>query len=98
MYTVQGLWTMAREGLRVTTVVFANRDYAVLKREFSGLGVGDPGRRALDVRDRPSRSRLGVLGEGYGGPRQTCNLARCIHEGAAEGFESQGPMLIEVPL
>jgi len=29
---------MAREGLKVTTVVFANRDYAVLKREFSYLG------------------------------------------------------------
>ena len=43
MYTLQALWTMAREGLKVTTVVFANRDYAVLKREFSYLGVGKPG-------------------------------------------------------
>ena len=49
MYTLQALWTMAREGLNVTTVVFANRDYAVLKREFSYLGVGDPGTRALDM-------------------------------------------------
>ena len=39
MYTAQALWTMAREGLNVTTVVFANRTYAVLQREFSGLGV-----------------------------------------------------------
>jgi acetolactate synthase-1/2/3 large subunit len=46
MYTPQALWTMAREGLNVTTVVFANRDYAVLKREFSYLGVGNPGPRA----------------------------------------------------
>ena len=43
MYTLQALWTMAREGLNVTTVVFANRDYAVLKREFSYLGVGSRG-------------------------------------------------------
>ena len=49
MYTLQALWTMAREGLNVTTVVFANRDYAVLKREFSYLGVGNPGARALDM-------------------------------------------------
>lgn len=35
MYTLQALWTMAREGLKITTVVFANRSYAVLKREFS---------------------------------------------------------------
>src|SRR5437773_11608316 len=43
MYTAQALWTMARESLKVTTVVFANRAYAVLKREFSYLDVGDPG-------------------------------------------------------
>jgi acetolactate synthase-1/2/3 large subunit len=49
MYTLQALWTMAREGLEITTVIFANRDYAVLKREFSYLGIGDPGRRALDM-------------------------------------------------
>ncbi|MBV9573421.1 MAG: acetolactate synthase large subunit, partial [Acidobacteriales bacterium] len=43
MYTVQALWTMARYGLKVATVIFANRAYAVLKREFAGLGVGAPG-------------------------------------------------------
>jgi acetolactate synthase-1/2/3 large subunit len=46
MYTLQALWRMARESLDVTTVVFANRDYAVLRREFSYLGVGKPGARA----------------------------------------------------
>ena len=40
MYTLQALWTMAREGLNITIVVFANHDYAVLKREFSYLGRG----------------------------------------------------------
>src|SRR5439155_629443 len=49
MYTAQALWTMAREGLKVTTVIFANRVYGVLKREFSYLGVGDPGHRARDL-------------------------------------------------
>ena len=50
MYTLQALSTMAREGLNVATVVFAkNRDYAVLKREFSYLGAGSPGPRALSV-------------------------------------------------
>jgi hypothetical protein len=33
---------MAREGFNVTTVVFANHSYAVLKPELSYLGVGDP--------------------------------------------------------
>jgi acetolactate synthase-1/2/3 large subunit len=35
MYTAQALWTMSREKLNVTTLVFANRSYAVLTREFS---------------------------------------------------------------
>ena len=35
MYTLQALWTMAREGLNITTVIFANRAYEILKREFA---------------------------------------------------------------
>ena len=67
MYTLQALWTMAREGLGVTTVVFANRDYAVLKREFSYLGVGSPGPRALDTFEigRPNLDWV-PPDEGYG--------------------------------
>jgi len=38
MYTQQTLWSMAREGLNVTTVIFANRSYGVLKREFFLFG------------------------------------------------------------
>src|SRR5208283_4071258 len=51
MYTAQALWTMARESLKITTVVFANRAYGVLRREFAGLGVGNPGPRAADLFD-----------------------------------------------
>src|SRR5262249_20344830 len=35
MYTVQALWTQAREGLDVTTVLFSNRAYQILKGELS---------------------------------------------------------------
>lgn len=49
MYTAQALWTMAREGLNIPTVVFANHDYGVLKREYSYMGVGSPGPRAADT-------------------------------------------------
>ena len=81
MYTVQALWTMAREGLNVTTVVFANRTYAVLQREFAGLGVGAPGPPRLGfVRHRPSHSGLGASGEGDGSAREPCHLARCIRK------------------
>ena len=40
MYTVQALWTMAREGLDVTAVIWANRTYQILKGEFNNVGAG----------------------------------------------------------
>ena len=46
MYTVQGLWTQARENLDIVTVVFANRSYAILHGEMRNVGVNDFGRNA----------------------------------------------------
>ena len=43
MYTLQSLWTQAREGLDVTTVVFNNGSYAILEMELSRVGAGAPG-------------------------------------------------------
>ena len=45
MYTMQSLWTMAREQLDVTTVTFANRSYRILHGELDALGAGKAGRR-----------------------------------------------------
>ena len=41
MYTVQSLWTQARENLDVTTVIFSNRAYAILQVELSRTGAKD---------------------------------------------------------
>jgi acetolactate synthase-1/2/3 large subunit len=46
MYTVQGLWTHARENLDVLTIVFSNRSYATLWDEMRKVGVKNPGRNA----------------------------------------------------
>ena len=99
MYTLQALWTMAREGLKVTTVVFANRDYAVLKREFSYLGVGDPGPRAKEMFEigRPDLDWV-HLAKGMGVPGVRVTSLAGFAKALREGFESEGPMLIEVPL
>ena len=99
MYTLQALWTMAREGLKVTTVVFANRDYAVLKREYSYLGVGNPGRRALDMFEigRPDLDWV-ELAKGMGVPGTRVGSLEGFARALREGFESGGPSLIEVPL
>jgi acetolactate synthase-1/2/3 large subunit len=99
MYTLQALWTMAREGLNVTSVVFANRDYAVLKREFSYLGVGAPGQRALDMFEisRPDLDWV-HLAKGMGVPGTRVTSLGGFAAALREGFASEGPTLIEVPL
>jgi acetolactate synthase I/II/III large subunit len=99
MYTLQALWTMAREGLNVTTVVFANRDYAVLKREFSYLGVGNPGARALDMFEigRPDLDWV-QLAKGMGVPGIRVNSLDAFGKALRAGLDGEGPTLIEVPL
>ena len=99
MYTLQALWTMAREGLKVTTVIFANRDYAVLKREFSYLGIGNPGTRALDMFEigRPDLDWV-HLAKGMGVPGTRVTSFGGFAKALREGFDSGGPSMIEVPL
>ncbi|MHB8616317.1 MAG: acetolactate synthase large subunit [Candidatus Acidiferrales bacterium] len=99
MYTSQALWTMAREGLKVTTVVFANRDYAVLKREFANLGIENPGTRASNLFEIgcPDLDWVSLAkGMGVLGTRVTSLDA--FAPALREGFQSEGPTLIEVPL
>jgi acetolactate synthase-1/2/3 large subunit len=99
MYTAQALWTMARESLKVTTVVFANRTYAVLKWEYSGLGVGAPGPRAADLLEIGCPTLDWVqLAKGMGVPASRVNSLDAFAKALREGFESDGPTLIEVPL
>ncbi|MGA9542290.1 MAG: acetolactate synthase large subunit [Candidatus Sulfotelmatobacter sp.] len=99
MYTLQALWTMARESLNVTTVVFANRDYAVLKREFSYLGVGNPGARALNMFEigRPDLDWV-QLAKGMGVPGTRVNSLDAFGKALRAGLDGEGPTLIEVPL
>jgi acetolactate synthase I/II/III large subunit len=99
MYTAQALWTMAREGLNVTTVVFANRDYAVLKREFSYLGVGNHGPRAASMFEigRPNLDWT-LLAKAMGVPGKRVNSLDEFGKVLQAGLEGEGPTLIEVPL
>jgi acetolactate synthase I/II/III large subunit len=99
MYTLQALWSMAREGLNVTTVVFANRTYAVLQREYSGIGVGAPGPRAANLFDIGHPTLDWVhLAKGMGVPATRATTLDAFAKSVREGFESDGPTLIEVPL
>ncbi len=99
MYTLQALWTMAREGLKVTSVVFANRTYNILKGELANVGAGNPGRRALDMLEigRPDLDWVSLArGMGVPGARAETldDLARLV----AGGLQSGGPSLVELVL
>ena len=96
MYTLQALWTQAREGLDVTTVLFANRAYASLKHELFNVGAHNPGRKALDMLEigRPDLDWVSLArGMGVESGRATTN-AEFIRELRA-GLASEGPYLIE---
>lgn len=99
MYTPQALWTMAHEGLKITTVIFANRTYAVLKREFSYLGVGEPGPKAKEMFEigRPDLDWV-QLAKGMGVPGTRVTSLDAFAKALKEGFASEGPTLIEIPL
>ena len=99
MYTVQALWTQAREGLDVTTVVLNNRSYAILKRELSNLGAGDAGRRALDMMelDRPALDWVG-LARGMGVEAARAKTLEELYRHFAAGLHSEGPYLIDLVL
>ena len=74
MYTLQALWTQAREGLDVTTVIFGNRSYAILNLELSRVGAEEPGPKALDMLDI-SRPDLDFVALATGDGR-TCESGR----------------------
>jgi acetolactate synthase-1/2/3 large subunit len=90
---------MARERLIITTVVFADRTYAVLQREFADLGVGPPWPRAADLFDigRPTLDWV-QLAQGMGVPASRVSTLDAFSKAMREGFEGDGPKMIEVPV
>src|SRR4051794_21638754 len=99
MYTLQSLWTQAREGLNVVTIVFANRIYQILRGEFDGVGAGEPGKRAQDMLklDRPTLDFVS-LAKGMGVPARAVSNADDFNKALAEAIAEKGPRLIEVQI
>lgn len=97
MYTLQALWTMAREQLNITTVLFANRAYAVLKREFADLGIGEPGSIASSLFGiRHPDLDWTLLAKGMGVPASRVGSLDQFVDALRRGLETEGPGLIEV--
>jgi acetolactate synthase-1/2/3 large subunit len=99
MYTLQALWTQAREGLNVTTLVLSNRSYAILNMELHRVGADAGGalaRRLLDLTD-PDLDFCD-LARGMGVPARRVENAEDLATALATGFAEAGPTLIEVLL
>ena len=75
-YTPQALWTMAREGLDVTTVCCSNDSYAILNFELARVGATASGERARAMLDLTGPTLdLAKIAEGYGVPASTATSA-----------------------
>lgn len=98
MYTPQALWTAARENLNITTVIFANRAYAILKAELASAAA-NPGRRSLDLLEigRPDIDWVSLAGS-VGVPGCRVSTLEEFANALNRGLENDGPGLIEVPL
>jgi len=99
MYTLQALWTMARESLNITTIIFANRAYSILKGEYANVGAGNMGPRALDMLEigRPDLDWVS-LAKGMGVPGRRVDTLDDFADALRAGFADRGPKLIEVVL
>jgi acetolactate synthase-1/2/3 large subunit len=97
MYTLQALWTQAREGLGVTTLLFSNRSYAILRGELANVGAGNPGRKALDMLDlgHPDIDFVSIA-KGMGVPGARVTEMDEFNRRLAEGLASPGPYLVEI--
>lgn len=99
MYTLQALWTIAREQLDVTTIILNNGSYAILNIELMRVGVQNPGPKALSMLDlrNPDISWVS-LAEGMGVPGVKARTVAELREALEKAFVQNSPELIEVIL
>ena len=99
MYTLQALWTQAREALDVTTVIFANRSYAILNIELARVGAGNAGPKAFSMLDLHNPELDWVkLASGMGVEASRATSVEEFATQFASAMKHRGPHLIEVVL
>lgn len=99
MYTVQALWTMAREKLDVTTIILNNASYAILNIELARVGAQNPGPKALSLLDLSNPMIDWVeLSHGMGVPALRAKTAEEFRDALKEALSIRGPRLIEADL
>jgi acetolactate synthase-1/2/3 large subunit len=96
LYTIQSLWTMAREQLDVTVVIFNNRAYGILNTEFARLGVQAVGPRAKTQLELGNPDLDFVeLSNGLGVSSRRVDTAEQLAGALDEAIAEPGPHLIE---
>jgi acetolactate synthase-1/2/3 large subunit len=96
MYTLQALWTMAREGLNVTAIIFNNASYSVLNVELDRVGAehaGPKARAQLDLHGPVLNFQQLAQGMGVHAVRATS--ASAFHQALSAALQQPGPHLIE---
>jgi acetolactate synthase-1/2/3 large subunit len=96
MYTIQTLWTIAAEGLNVTTVIFNNRSYGILNIELERVGaekIGPEAKAQLDLSE-PAIDFVSMA-QGMGVPARRVTRAEDFSAALKDAFETRGPFLIE---
>jgi len=99
MYTIQSLWTMARENLDVTVVVFANHSYRILNIEMGRTGAGNPGPSASKLLDLSDPKIDWVpMARGLGVDAVRCETAEQFDAAFARAMAEPGPKFIEAAI
>jgi acetolactate synthase-1/2/3 large subunit len=99
LYTLQALWTQAREQLDVVTLICANRSYRILQLELARAGIAEPGAKAQSLTDL-SHPELDwtALARGFGVPASRAHTAEELTRALGAALAGSGPCLIEAML
>ncbi len=97
MYTIQSLWTMAREGLDICVMIFSNRSYNILYSQLASVGVAHPGPRAIDMLTlgRPAID-FSTLAKSLGVPSVQVRDLDELTTQLTHAMAQRGPYLIDV--
>jgi acetolactate synthase-1/2/3 large subunit len=96
MYTIQALWTQAREQLNVTTVLINNAAYAILWMELARTAAGQAGERAARMLDLSGPTPdFTAISTGFGVPAVRVTTAEDLDRELRRSYAEPGPHLIE---
>jgi acetolactate synthase-1/2/3 large subunit len=99
MYTVQALWTMARENLDIVTIIMKNNSYGILNIELGRVGVNEPGPKALSLLDLSNPQLDWVsISQGMGVNATRAETTEQFQDALSAALEGGGPHLIEAVL